>query len=372
MSIASRIGSRLKVARERLGLTQDQLARELGLDHRQSLTAVEAGERRLSAEELLRAVEVLGTDIDYFTDAFQLAGEGRFSFRAQSGLSAAILDQFEDQAGRWIATYRELGAQEGLEPAWLAPKLALTARSSFEEAHAAAAQVAQRWELGDRPAATLQSAMERQLDALVLFVDAPVEISGACSQVPRLNAVLVNRKEPVGRRNYDLAHELFHLLTWDAMPPERLESVDAPRSGKAKRIEQLADNFAAALLMPEVTVRQLWTATDDTAGIHERLNVVATELGVSAVALKWRLHTLDVLSKADLADIDDSRLSRNGLAVNGSGEVRPFSDLFVRRVAAGVDAGRLSVKRAAALLGLSVTALAALFEAYDIEPSFEA
>ena len=26
-----------------------------------------------------------------------------------------------------------------------------------------------------------------------------------------------------GWRNFDLAHELFHILTWDAMPPEHVE-----------------------------------------------------------------------------------------------------------------------------------------------------
>ena len=217
---SERIGLRLKAAREGAGFTQQQLATALGLDHRQSLAAVESGTRRLTAEELIRAVEVLGADLDFFTDSFRLVGEGRFSFRAQPNVPAQVLDQFEDRAGRWIATYRELGAQQGDAPDWLEHKLALTARSTFEEAQAAAESVAERWKLGDRPAETLRSALERQLDALVLYVDAPAGISGAASQLPRLNAVLVNRLEPEGRRNFDLAHELFHLLTWDAMPPE--------------------------------------------------------------------------------------------------------------------------------------------------------
>ena len=35
--------------------------------------------------------------------------------------------------------------------------------------------------------------------------------------------MLIARHEVAGRRHFDLAHELFHLLTWDAMPPEYLE-----------------------------------------------------------------------------------------------------------------------------------------------------
>src|SRR5436309_4593884 len=169
---STRIGLRLKTARERAGLTQKELAEALGLEHRQTLASIEAGERRLTAEELLGAVSTLGVDLDYFTDSFRLVGEGRFSFRAQPGVAASLLDQFEDRAGRWIATYRELGAQQGEERSWLAHKLALSRHSTFEEAQAAADAIVGSWQLGGRPAESLHSAAERYLNALVLYVDA--------------------------------------------------------------------------------------------------------------------------------------------------------------------------------------------------------
>lgn len=371
-ALSARIGLRLKAARERAGLTQRQLATTLGLEHRQTLASIEAGERRLTAEELLRAASVLSADLDYFTDSFRLVGEGRFSFRARPGVAANLLDQFEERAGRWIATYRELAAQQGEVPGWLEQKLALSRQSTFEEAQAAAEAIADRWQLGDCPAQALQRAMERHLNALVLFVDAPAGISGAASQVPGLNSVLVNRFEPEGRRNYDLAHELFHILTWDVMPPERIEEVDVPRGGKGRRVEQLAENFAAALLMPEPVLNTKWESRDTAVDLHTWINVLAADLRVSAVACKWRLHNLGCLTKADLLDINDQRLVANGRAENVAPSVRPFSEPFVRRIAAALDSGRLSVKRAASLLALSLRELAALLQDYGIEPSFEA
>jgi len=368
---STRIGLRLKTARERAGLTQKELAATLGLEHRQTLASIEAGERRLTAEELLKAVNALGVDLDYFTDSFRLVGEGRFSFRAQSGVAPNLLDQFEDRAGRWIASYRELSAQQGEERSWLAHKLALSRHSTFEEAQAAANAIVDDWQLGERPAESLHSAVERYLNALVLYVDAPAGISGAASQVPHLNAVLVNRREPEGRRNYDLAHELFHLLTWDVMPPERVEAVDVPRGGKGNRVEQLAENFAAALLMPEGIMRARWEARDPSVDLHGWLNETAVDLRVSALACKWRLHNLGCLSKADLLDINDQRLVANGRTSNALGPVRAFSERFVQRIASAIDAGRLSVKRAASLLALSLSDLAALLQDYGIEPSFE-
>ncbi|MCG6987978.1 MAG: XRE family transcriptional regulator [Gemmatimonadetes bacterium] len=367
-----RIGTRLKAARERAGLTQQQLAAELGLEHRQTVGTIEAGERRMTAAELVRAVEVLGVDLDYFTDSFRLVGEARFSFRTAADGPEDLLDQFEERAGRWIATYRELGVQQGEEPRWLEPKLALTAHSSFEEAQAAGEAIVSRWKLGVPPADALRDAIERELGALVLYVDAPAGLSGAASRLPGLNTVLVNRQEPEGRRNYDLAHELFHLLTWDAMPPERVEPVEVARGGKGKRVEHLAENFAAALLMPSALVESKWSARDPSADLHAVLNAIAVDLRVSATACKWRLHNLGLLSKADLEEIDDRRLVANGRPRDAAAPVPRFSLRFVQRIAEALDAGRLSVKRAASLLSLTLSELAQLLEEHGIEPSFEA
>ncbi len=366
------IGVRLKAARERAGLTQAQLADALGFEHRQTLASIEAGERRLTANELIRAVEVLGVDLDFFTDSFRLVGEGRFSFRAHAQVAPNVLDDFEEHAGRWIATYRELGAAGGCEPQWLEQKLALSQRSTFEEAQAAGESLVQLWGLGERPAESLQRAMEDDLRALVLYVDAPAGISGAASQVIGLNTVLVNRAEPEGRRHYDLAHELFHLLTWDVMPPERVESIDIPRGGKGRRAEQLAENFASAVLMPAQTMQERWESRSSSGDLHTWLNATAEDLRVSAVACKWRCHNLGLLSRADLLDINDQLLVANGRPSGAAPPPRRFSDRFVRRVAGGIGAGRLSVKRAASLLGCSLTELAELLCDYGIEPGFEA
>ena len=107
------IGFRLKAARERSGLTQQQLADALGVRHRQTVASIEAGDRPLSAAELILGMQVLGVDLDYFTDPFRLVGEGQFSFRTSATVEEQVLDQFERRAGRWIAMYRELSREQG-------------------------------------------------------------------------------------------------------------------------------------------------------------------------------------------------------------------------------------------------------------------
>ena len=368
----STIGPRLRVARERSGLTQQQLADALGLRHRQTIASIEAGDRRLKAQEMIQVMQVLGVDLDYLTDPYQLVGEGQFSFRTTRTVEQRVLDQFEERAGRWIALYRELSREAGDPPRWLGYKLNLNPHSSFEDAQAAGEAAAELWELGPRPAHRLRSVMEDHLHVLVLYVDAPPGISGAASRVPGLNCALVNREESEGRRNFDLAHELFRLLTWDALPPERTATVDASRRGKRWRVEKLAENFAAALLMPVEDLKRAWEATSKVRDVHERLNAIAGEMGVSSPACKWRLRNIGLLSKTDVEAIDDGLLGAQRRPACRTPEVPPFSGQFLGQVALALNAGRLSVQRAAKLLGVSVTELARILHAYGHKTYFEA
>ena len=196
----------------------------------------------------------------------------------------------------------------------------------------------------------------------VLHVDAPAGVSGAATRLPGLNTILINRREPTGRRNFDLAHELFHILTWEAMKPQRVELLK-PKPRKGNRVENLADNFAAAILLPANPVSGLWDQRGE-LDVHAWLNTTATHFSVSAVALKWRMRNLGHLSSGDLSGIDDARLVANGGSL--SHEILPplFSTDFVHRIHHGVDSGRLSLRKAAKLLGLGPSDLTRLFHHY--------
>lgn len=365
------ISRRLKAAREKKGLTQAQLSELLGFKDRQTVAAIETGNRNLTAEELLSVIRVLGVDLDYFTDRFRLVGEGRFNWRANKKLTSERLAEFEDRAGRWIATYRQLGEDQGVVPSPLQPRLGLSERSTYEEAQGTAEALADQWKLGEIPALKLGQAIQQKLRALVLHVDALPGISGAACQLPGLNTILINRAEPEGRRHFDLAHECFHLLTWESMPPERTEAVEGRYSGKGrhKRIEQLADNFAGALLMPKDLVIARFDERKE-KDIHKRLVETARILQVTALALKWRLVVLGVLSKADQLDIQDSRLSA-GRSEGEKEMPKRFSADFAQRLHTGLAKDRLSVRRAAGLLGVTIEDLADLFRDYKLGVPFD-
>jgi len=366
------ISRRLKYVREKRGLTQAQLSEKLGFKDRQTLAAIEAGQRKILAEELVRAAQALGEDLDYFMDSFRLDGEGRFSWRAMDA-SPNLLEKFEEQAGRWIATYLRLGESKGAKTTRLQPTLGLNERSTFENAITDAEALAAEWNLGDIPALRLEEAIRKNLNALVLNVDARSGISGAACQVPGLNVILINRNEGEGRRHFDLAHECFHLLTWEQMPPEHTEAIEESYRGKGKhkRIEQLANNFAAALLIPRRVLEPLWRARGD-QNINEWLNKTASKFLVTAKALRWRVNNLKWLSKADEAAIQEDRLTANGRPSREQ-RIKPrlFSREFVRRLHAALSEGDLSVRRVASLLEMTIEDLAELFKAYELLVPFD-
>jgi Zn-dependent peptidase ImmA (M78 family)/DNA-binding XRE family transcriptional regulator len=361
------VARRIKALREERGLTQNDLAELMGLNHRQSLASIEAGERAVSPEELVRAAEALRVELSAFTDPFRLLGEGQFSFRAD-GVPAAVLDDFQARAGQWVATYRTLRDRAGVPRSHLGCKLELRRDSSYEDAQAAAEELRREWGLGDVPAEVLVGVIERELDARVLFVDAPKNLSGAAVHVPGLHAILVNRSDPVGRRNFDVAHELFHLLTWDAMAPARVEPREVP-SGKGNRVERLADNFAGALLMPADVVTRRWQERGEVS-VDEWLVSVASSLRVSAVALKWRLVVLAHLTKAEAEAIDDRELAGNGGSARGTPPLM-FNHELVARIHAAIEEGHLSLNRATRILGTSLQEFSELCTAYGLTLSYE-
>src|SRR5689334_21804200 len=127
------IGARIKALREERKLSQDDLARLFGFKDRQTVSAIETGERRVTAEELMQAVEQLGAPLDYFTDPFLLVGEGRFSWR-QHNVGVVRLNAYERNAGRWIAAFRTIAPEVGHASPLLRRALGLTRHSSFEDA----------------------------------------------------------------------------------------------------------------------------------------------------------------------------------------------------------------------------------------------
>ena len=208
----------------------------------------------------------------------------------------------------------------------------------------------------------------KNLGVVVLHVDAPKTISGAACRLPDGAYVLINRQEPVARQNFDLGHELFHILTWDKMPPPRVDQVPAEGESTKKlpKVEKLADSFAAGLLMPGTTVQARWVRRGERP-LAEWLTETAHELGVSPGALFWRLVNLGLVK----ADAENRRMVAR---LRGEAtEARPalYSAEFVRDLHAVLETGSVTVRRVLSLLDLDQGELEDLFDSYKLTVPFD-
>jgi Zn-dependent peptidase ImmA (M78 family)/DNA-binding XRE family transcriptional regulator len=362
------IGYRVKAARETRKRTQEEIASLLGLKDRQSISDIETGKRALKSNELLALSDFLDRDLDYFIDPFAVSGEAKFCWRASESIPEESLDNFELKAGKWVGLIRWLREQETKSTSAIKPSLWLSADSTADDAQDRAEALAAELNLGQIPAKTLGDAINATFGIPVLFVDTieldgNESVSGATCHLQDMCAILINRRESEGRRNFDLAHELFHALTWDALEPAHRESNSVQSRGGGKRIERLADSFAAALLMPRSSLAAL--IPQDRLSDVAKLQEVAATLRVSPIALAMRLSGLSLI---------DERM-RKALAQKKQQSKSEVPELFSKEFAlmlhVAIDKGRLSARKAAKTLDLGLSKLSALFSAYGLTVPFE-
>lgn len=117
----------------------------------------------------------------------------------------------------------------------------------YAQAEKLAHQFRQLMGLGERPGETLPRVLEEVCKIKVFHLDFEPSGTAACTWSDSFGpAILLNAKNVRWRRNFDLAHELFHLLTWKTFRSlEEGATVEASESE-----EKWATCFARNLLVP--------------------------------------------------------------------------------------------------------------------------
>lgn len=100
--------------------------------------------------------------------------------------------------------------------------------------------------------------------------------------------MFINESEPRVRQRFSVLHELKHVLDWrDAdLLHSKLGSGNAELQGK--QVEQIANEFAACVLMPTMLVKRIWFKT-------QSVQLGATMFNVSAEAMTTRLEKLGLI-----------------------------------------------------------------------------
>ncbi len=303
------LDKRIMAARQAAGFSITKAAQKLGFKNYQTLSAIEKGARKINAHELIMMARLYGRSLDYFLES-DVAPDPVPLWRheVKPALKARKTDvnQIQRQFLSFLENYSNLEHLLGLKRRWKDIQKNYDrddfSVNGFEQADKLGADIHNFLDLGSRPSLNLLNMLENNLRFKILHLSLGDGVSGA-SVVDNILGVgiLINAKDAPWRRNFDLAHELFHVITWNVFSPEEIGN------GTTKtRPEQYADIFASSLLLPEAHLLDALkeTATNNKIRFVDIIEL-AKDFGVSSEAILWRLVNLDILKKSQAQKILD-------------------------------------------------------------------
>lgn len=293
------VGKRLALARKRRGLTQDEVAQQLGIS-RPTLIAVEKGQRVPSNEELVKLAELYGRSLHELVRPEMPAVELQPHLRAMISAKpeeASEVDAALDELEKLAADYR--GLERMMKAPLLAnypPEIPVPTRGNVEEwAEDAAVRERTRLGLGDQPVRALRDLLEGEVGLRIFYWGLPSSISGLYAYSAESGpCVLVNRKHPPERRRATIVHEYGHFLT------ERYKAGVNYLNGPARKpaSERFVEAFGMAFLMPRTGVRRYVAEVIRSSSDFQVADLcrLAQFFFVSVQAMALRLEQLKLIS----------------------------------------------------------------------------
>lgn len=268
--------ARFSIARRRRKLTKKQLAEAADLDQK-SVVRYESGESAPTAAGLAQLAKLLrfpeaffhGEDPDLisaesasFRSLTQIAARERDAALAAGELAFMLSDWVE---GFFVLPESDfIDCKEGTSP------------------EPAAMALREHWALGERPIRSMVHLLESKGARLFSLREETKTIDAFSLWRGQVPFVFLNTYKTPERSRFDAAHELGHLV---------LHRHGGARGGRS--VEDQANHFASAFLMPEASVRARIPA------VHSLEHIIKEKKhwGVSTSALNYRLHKLGITSE---------------------------------------------------------------------------
>ncbi|MFN3322817.1 MAG: helix-turn-helix domain-containing protein [Bryobacteraceae bacterium] len=333
------LGRRLKQARESCGLTQDEVAQELGVS-RPTVAQIELGNRSVSGLELSKLASLYARDVrDFLAPAFSPENLTSVLLRAEDDAGDGVREALREciALGHQLRDLEALlGIRRSTSNVAAYPTVALGSKwEAIQSGTQTALEERRRLGLGSGPLADLPALLEAQ-GIRTGLVAMPSGISGLMISDPDVGLfVVVNRNHPPVRQRFSWCHEYGHLLL------DRARRAHVSReSERSDFLEVRANVFAANLLMPEEGVRQfvatlgkgsasrLHAAVFDesgvvpidtrTAGRSQDLQIydvvkLAHHFGVSVLSALYRLLNLKLVTEKqfeEMKQMDSAGMSK--------------------------------------------------------------
>lgn len=326
------LGLRVAQARQRAGLTQEDLARSSELE-RSAIAKIETGARRITALELARVAEAVGERIEWFV---QESPPAIVSHRNMSdpGEPSPRIDTAID---RFVRAVKFTAQHDGNLRSTLRSIPVFDEPTSATQTEALAQQARELIGVGPEVPLHNLSAKMVGVGVLTFVLDLGPEAADAGSVLLEDGAVaVVNGALRTGRRRLALAHEFGHILIADEYTIDwRLDSTQNSR-------ERIIDRFARALLLPRKSLDTQWRRLGGTERSKTREAAVrtASHFRVDMSTLARRLLDLSLIDDETAARVRTFKTERADIVAH---------DLVV---ADELPAGELSREYQAAVLRL--------------------
>lgn len=287
------LGAQLRKARETVEFRPEEVAERLAVTPEEVLQW-EAGRAKPGLSKLERLAALYGREIDYFLRETP-SPPARIQFRSGTGrpfaeLSAEarlVIARFDELCRTFFELERTLDKIQAVAIRHV-PKGLSPGEVAYEQRRDLG--------LGERPVRNLRDLLAQKGIRIFELVVPPHQFSGFSYWHPDYGpCMLINAKDPPGRRNFTVAHEYAHLLYSHA--PSACDISEEGRPGVSGE-ERSADIFAIEFLLPTVPVREDFS----TRGLSRRpsLQQVGTMAGrwrVSVQAMLYRLEDLSLLEQ---------------------------------------------------------------------------
>ena len=297
------LDKRIVAARKVAGFSITEAAKKLGFKNYQTLSAIEKSTRKINAHELIMIARLDGRNLDYFLGS-DVAPDPVPLWRKTTKTN---VNQVQRQFLSFLENYSNLEHLLGLKRRWKDIQKNYDrddfSDNGFERADKLGAEIHNFLDLGSHPSSNLLNVLENKLRFKILHLPLGDGVSGASVVDNALGVgILINANDAPWRRNFDLAHELFHVITWNVFSPQEIGN------GTTKtRPEQYADIFASTLLLPEAHLLDALkeTTIDNEVRLIDIIEL-AKDFGVSTGAILWRLVNLGIVKKSQAQKVLDN------------------------------------------------------------------
>ncbi|GHJ14105.1 helix-turn-helix domain-containing protein [Micromonospora sp. AKA38] len=307
---ARTLGERIRDARKRAGLSQDDLGQAVGLE-RTAMNKIEGGVRKVTALELSDIAAAIGVRMSTF---FAEPVPALVAHRSSQGLDTADsqIDALLAKFAGEVEFVASLGVDElGLDAADMVIQAGIAKPSTNAEAEALAAKARDLMGLSaDEPIRRLLDCAA-SLGLLAFSRDVGKDTADAGTiLLPRGGVTLVNSYMKVGRRRLALAHELGHYLIADAYTIDwRVDD----HSDQVVPMEARLDRFARALLLPKVAVERKWPEMVAQSGERTAAIILASQFRVDMATLATRLKELRLADAEAVASVRKWRTTQTDI-----------------------------------------------------------